>query len=61
MKQPLDKRIHALNELLANRTQQFQELEEAKNKLLTEVVKIQGKLEVLKELQAEESVPVKEK
>ncbi len=60
MKQPLDKRIHALNELLTSRTQQFQELEEAKNKLLTEIVKIQGKLEVLRELQTEESVPVKE-
>jgi len=49
----IEERIQALDALLATKSQQVQQLDEQKNALITEAVKIQGKIELLKELKAE--------
>ena len=53
MTNTLQERVKAVNELITFKTQQFQKLEEEKNNLLTEVVKLEGKRELLNELQSE--------
>ena len=49
----IEERIKALTTLLTAKTQQAQHVEEAKNKLITELVQIQGKLELLNEMKLE--------
>ena len=47
-------RKKALEEILQQKMTQLQQIEQSKNELLTEIVRIQGKLELLKELENEE-------
>ena len=53
MKTTLEERTQALNTLLEQKVTFLQQLETQKNQLTTEIVQLQGKLELLKELQAE--------
>ena len=46
----IKERISALEILRHQKLLQAQELENSKNEVLTEIVKIQGKLEILKEM-----------
>jgi hypothetical protein len=52
----IQERKKAIEAILKQRLLQIKELDKEKNKLITEVVQIQGKLELLNELEHESSV-----
>lgn len=51
----ISERKQALEAVLNQKTNEMQKLEAARNNLITEVVRIQGKLELLNELELESS------
>jgi len=53
MKTIIEERTKALNTLLEQKLTFLQQLEAQRNQLTTEIVQLQGKLELLKELQIE--------
>lgn len=57
----IEERKKNLKVLLQQKTLQIQALETEKNKTLTEIVKIQGKLDLLQELALEEEKKIEKK
>lgn len=52
--QDLQNRQKDLEELLGRKVQELQNVDNVRNQLITEITKMQGKLDILKELIAEE-------
>lgn len=57
--QNIQERKQALESLLQQRLSQLQQLDAQKNEIATDAIKIQGKLEILKELEYEGKVDSK--
>lgn len=55
MTQDLESKQKELETLLANKVQELQNVESMRNQLTTEIVKLQGKLEMLKEINGDKS------